>query len=130
MATQDLRVTAQSSDRTWSTGGGSGKPLQYTSYENSMNWIKRQKDMIPKHEPLRSEGVQYATGEEWQTPLKLQKEWSSRVKVEMMLSYGCVQNLWNIPEQYESKIWRCKEQYCIGTLSIRSMNQGKLDVVK
>ena len=30
-----------------------------------MNWIKRQKDIIPKIEPLRSEGVQYATGEEW-----------------------------------------------------------------
>ena len=24
----------------------------------------------------------------------------------------------------------CKEQYCIGTWDVRSMNQGKLDVVK
>ena len=24
----------------------------------------------------------------------------------------------------------CKEQYCIGTWSVRSMNQGKLEVVK
>ena len=24
----------------------------------------------------------------------------------------------------------CKEQYCIGTLKVRSMNQGKLEVVK
>ena len=30
----------------------------------------------------------------------------------------------------ESKIQCCKEQYCIGTWSARSMNQGKLDVVK
>ena len=30
----------------------------------------------------------------------------------------------------ESKIRCCKEQYCIGTWIIRSMNQGKLDVVK
>ena len=29
-----------------------------------------------------------------------------------------------------SKIRRCKEQYCIGTWNVRSMNQGKLDVVK
>ena len=29
-----------------------------------------------------------------------------------------------------SKIWRCKEQYCIGTWNVRSMNQGKLEVVK
>ena len=29
-----------------------------------------------------------------------------------------------------SKIRRCKEQYCIGTWNVRSMNQGKLEVVK
>ena len=29
-----------------------------------------------------------------------------------------------------SKVRCCKEQYCIGTWIIRSMNQGKLDVVK
>ena len=29
-----------------------------------------------------------------------------------------------------SKIRCCKEQYCIGTWNIRSMNQGKLEVVK
>jgi len=30
----------------------------------------------------------------------------------------------------ESKIQCCKEQYCIGTWNVRSMNQGKLDVVE
>ena len=30
----------------------------------------------------------------------------------------------------ESKVWCCKEQYCIGTWNVRSMNQGKLEVVK
>ena len=30
----------------------------------------------------------------------------------------------------ESKAWCCKEQYCIGTWNVRSMNQGKLKVVK
>ena len=29
----------------------------------------------------------------------------------------------------ESKFQCCKEQYCIGTWNIRSMNQGKLDMV-
>ena len=29
----------------------------------------------------------------------------------------------------ESKVQCCKEQYCIGTWNVRSMNQGKLDVV-
>ena len=30
----------------------------------------------------------------------------------------------------ESKVRCCKEQYCIGTWNVRSMNQGKLEVVK
>ena len=30
----------------------------------------------------------------------------------------------------ESKVWCCKEQYCIGTWNVRSMKQGKLKVVK
>ena len=29
-----------------------------------------------------------------------------------------------------SKVWCYKEQYCIGTWNVRSMNQGKLEVVK
>ena len=30
----------------------------------------------------------------------------------------------------KSKVQCCKEQYCIGTWTVRSMNQGKLEVVK
>ena len=29
----------------------------------------------------------------------------------------------------ENKIKCCKEQYCVGTWNVRSMNQGKLDMV-
>ena len=29
-----------------------------------------------------------------------------------------------------SKVQCCNEQYCIGTWNVRSMNQGKLEVVK
>ena len=29
-----------------------------------------------------------------------------------------------------SKVQCCKEQYCIGTWNVRSMNQGKLEVVR
>ena len=29
-----------------------------------------------------------------------------------------------------SKVQCCKEQYCIGTWKVRSINQGKLEVVK
>ena len=28
-----------------------------------------------------------------------------------------------------SKVQRCKEQYCIGTWNVRSVNQGKLEVI-
>ena len=30
----------------------------------------------------------------------------------------------------ESKVQCCKEQYCIGTGNVRSVNQGKLEVIK
>ena len=46
------------------TGGKNGKLPQDTCRENLMNWIKGQKDMTPKAESPRSEGVQEATGEE------------------------------------------------------------------
>ena len=29
-----------------------------------------------------------------------------------------------------NKVGCCKEQYCIGTWKVRSMNQGKLEVIK
>ena len=50
-ATQDRRVIVESSDRTWSTGGGNGKPLQYSCHKNPMHSIKRQKDMTRKRSP-------------------------------------------------------------------------------
>ena len=58
------QVIVKSSDKVWSTGGGNGKPPQYTCCENAMNSMKRQKDMTLEDELPRSEGVQYATGEE------------------------------------------------------------------
>ena len=53
--------------KTWSTGEGNGKLLQYCYLENPMNSnsMKRQNDMTLKDELLRSVGAQYATGEEW-----------------------------------------------------------------
>ena len=51
-------------DKTWSTGEGNGKPLQYSCLENPMNNMKRQKERTLKDESPRSEGVQHVTGEE------------------------------------------------------------------
>ena len=49
-ATQDGQVTVESSDKTWSTGEGNGKPLQYSCLENPMNSMKRQKERTLKDE--------------------------------------------------------------------------------
>ena len=64
-ATQDRWVIVESSDKTWSTGEGNGKPLQYTSLEDPMNNMKRQKGRALKDEVTRSVGAQYATGDQW-----------------------------------------------------------------
>ena len=63
-ATQDGQVMMESSDKTWSTGEGNEKPLQYSCLENLMNSMKKKKDRTLKDELLRLVGAQYATGEE------------------------------------------------------------------
>ena len=52
------------SDRMWSIGEWNGKPLLYSCLENSMNSMKRQKDMTLKDELPKSVGAQYATGDQ------------------------------------------------------------------
>ena len=64
-ATQDGRAMVERADRMWSTGEGNGKLLQYSCLENPMNSMKRQNDRILKEELPRSEGTQYATGDQW-----------------------------------------------------------------
>ena len=64
-ATQDERVMVESSDKTWFTGEGNGKPFQYSCLENPMNSMKRQKDRTLKDELSRLVDAQYATGDQW-----------------------------------------------------------------
>ena len=45
-------------------GGGNGNPLQYYCLENPVDSMERQKDVAMEDELPRSDGVQYATGEE------------------------------------------------------------------
>ena len=111
---------AESSDKTWSTGEGNGKPLQYSCLENPMNSMKRQKDRTLKDELPRSVGAQYATGDQSRNNSRKNEEMEPRQKqcaVVDMTGDG-------------SKDKCCKEQYCIGTWNVSSMNQGKLEVVK
>ena len=58
-ATQDRLVTVEISDKTWSTREGTGKPIQYSCPENSMNSMKRQKDTIQKDELPQLVGAPY-----------------------------------------------------------------------
>ena len=55
-ATQAGQVMVQRFDTMWSTGEGSGKPLQYSCLENPMNSMKRQNNRILKEELPRSVG--------------------------------------------------------------------------
>ena len=79
-ATQDRWVMVESSDKTWSTGEGNGKPLQYSCLENPMNSMKRQKDRTLKDEHPRSVGAQYATGEEWRNNSRKNEETETKWK--------------------------------------------------
>ena len=119
-ATQDGWVMVERSDRMCSTGKGIGKPLQYSYLENPMNSRKRQKDRALKDELPRSVGVQYATGEEQRNSSRRNEETEPKPKwyPAVDVSGG------------ESKVQCCQEQYCTGSWNIRSMNQGKLEMVK
>ena len=85
-----------------------------------MNSMKRQKDKTLKDELPRSIGAQHATGEEWRNNSRKNEETVAKWK-----QYPLVDVIGD-----GSKVWYCKEQYCIGTWNVRSMNQGKLEVVK
>ena len=71
----------------------------------------------------RSEGVQYVTGEEQRA---ITNSYRKNEEVRPKQKWHSVANI----SGGESKVWSCKEQYCIGTWNVRSMNQGKLDKVK
>ena len=119
-ATRGGWVMVESSDRMWSTGEGNGKPLQYSCFENPMNSMKRQNDRILKEELPRSVGAQYATAGQWRNKSRKNEGMEPKQK-----QYPVVDVTGD-----KSNVRCCKEQYCIGTLNVRSMNQGKLEMVK
>ena len=104
----------------WSTGEGNGKPLQYCCLENPMNSMKKQNDRILKEELPRSVGARYATGDQWR---------NNSIKNEGMEPKQKQYPVVDVTGD-RSKVQCGKKQYCIGTLNVRSMNQGKLEVVK
>ena len=78
-----------------------------------MNSRKRQNDRIPKGELPRSLGAQYATGDQRRN--KYRKNEGMEPKQKQYLVVDVTGD--------KSKIRCCKEQYCIGTWHVSSMNQ-------
>ena len=85
-----------------------------------MNSMKRQKDRTLKDELPRSVGGQYAIGEQWRNNFRKNEGMEPKQK-----QYPVVDVTGD-----RSKVQCCKEQYCIGNCNVRSMNQGKLEVLK
>ena len=104
----------------WSTGEGNGKPLQYSCLENPMESMRRQKDRILKEELPRLVGAQYATGDQWRNNIRKNEGMEPKQKQQPVVDVT----------GDRSKVRCYKEQYCIGTWNVRSMNQGKLEVLK
>ena len=83
-------------------------------------FVIRQKDRTLKDEFLRSVAAQYATGEEWGNNSR--KDENTEPKRKQCPVVDVTGD--------RIKVQCCKEPYCIGTCNVRSMNQGKLEVVK
>ena len=85
-----------------------------------MNSMQRQKDRTLKDELPRLVGARYAIGEQWRNNSRKNEETDLKQTQHPIVDVTCD----------KSKVRCCKEQYCIGTWNVRSMNQGKLEVVK
>ena len=85
-----------------------------------MNRMKRQKDRTLKDELPRSVSAPYATRKGQRNESRKNEGTESRGK--QCTAVGVTGD--------GSKVRCCKTQYCLGTWNVRSMNQGKLEVVK
>ena len=85
-----------------------------------MHSMKRQKDRTLKDELPWLVGAQYSTGDQRRNNSRENEETESKQKQHPVVDVT----------GDGSKVRFCKEQYCTGTWNVRSMNQGKLEVVK
>ena len=75
----------------------------------------RHKDELP-----RLVGAQYSIGDQWRNNSRKNEEMEPKQTQHAAVDVTGDGN----------KVRCCKEQYCIGTWNVRSMNQGNLEVVK
>ena len=85
-----------------------------------MNSMKTQKDRTMKDELPWSVGAQYATGDQGRNNSRKNEGMELKQKQHPVVDGA----------GDRSKVRCCKEQYCMGTWNVRSMNQGKLEMVK
>ena len=85
-----------------------------------MNSMKRQKDRTLKDELHRSGGAQCAIGDQRRNKFRKNEGMEPKQKQHQVVD----------GTGDRSKVQCCKEQYFIETWNVRSMNQGKLEVVK
>ena len=119
MGTEAMTLIRVNLKKMWSTGEGNGKSLQYSCLENPMNSVKRQKDRTLKDKLPRSVGAQYATRDQWRNNSRKNEEMDPKQKQHPFVDVT----------GDRSKVRCCEEKYCIGTWNVRSMNQGKLEVI-
>ena len=77
-----------------------------------MNSMKRQKDRTLKDELHRSVGAQYATGAQWRNNSRKNEETEPKQKQQPVVHVT----------GDRSKVRCYKEQYCIRTWNVKSMN--------
>ena len=82
--------------------------------------MKSKNDRTLQKELPRLVSAQYTTGDQWRNNSRKNEEIEPKQKQHPVVDVT----------GDGSKVWCCKEQYCIGTQNIRSMNQGKLEMVK
>ena len=74
-------------------------------------------DRILKGELPRLVGAQHAAGDQWRNNSRKNEGMEPKKKQYPAVGLTCDKR----------KVQSCKEQYCIGTWNVRSMNQGKLN---
>ena len=84
-----------------------------------MNSMKRQKYRTLKDELPRLVGPQYVIGDQWRNNSRENEDMDTKQKQHPVVDVT----------GDRSKVRCCKEQYCIGTWNVTSMNQGKLEVI-
>ena len=85
-----------------------------------MNSMKRQKDCTLKDELPRSIGAQYATRDQWRNNSRKNEEPHPKKNQHPVVDVT----------GDRSKVQCGKEKYCIGTMNVMPMNQGKLEMAK